>query len=341
MRRSMVRTRYEDARLGAIAEAKSLHRRLDSKHILSKNKQGFVDVFGVIEALNIPLVFDKLDALGFCLPFPSKGIMINKNRTLHIQRFTAAHELGHAVLEHQGSIDHRLNYRGGMDAPSSDPIQEVAADAFAAEFMLPRWLYKHHIQTQKWTVDRHLRNPEIVYQLSLRMGASYEATCWGLLSHKILSKTFVEELVSTEVALIKRSTVADSLPGNSWANVWRLSQKDNGAYYSADTQDLLRLDLSEGNIPQSAWDVSALRDVGFEVVSDETLSQLCSSSNVFDRRVVVRPPRKEFGEVLISQRNPEIPFAAENPMLGVMLDLGGKENGKFSRSLKRKKGLVA
>ena len=336
----MVRTRYEDARLEAIAEAKALHRRLDSKRKHSLSKQGFIDVFGVIEALNIPLVFDKLDALGFCLPFPLKGIMINKNRTLHVQRFTAGHELGHAVLEHEGSVDHKLNYRGGMDAPSSDPIQEVAADAFAAEFMLPRWLYKQHIQAQKWTVDRHLRNPEIVYQLSLRMGASYEATCWGLLSHKILTKSYVEELVSTEVALIKRSTVADSLPGNSWANVWRLSQKDNGAYYPADAQDLLRLDLPQGNMPQAEWDVSALKDVGFEVLSDEVLSQFDFSSNFTDRRVVVRPPSTDFGEVLISQRNPKVPFAAENPMLGVMLELGGKEIGKFSRGLKRKKGLV-
>jgi hypothetical protein len=42
------------------------------------------------------------------------------------------------------------------------------------------------IQSQGWTVDRHLRNPDIVYQFSLRMGASYEATCWGLLCHQIL-----------------------------------------------------------------------------------------------------------------------------------------------------------
>lgn len=337
----MVRNRYEDARLEAIAEAKALHRKLDTKSKLSKNKQGFIDVFGVIEALNIPLVFDKLDALGFCLPFPTKGIMINKNRTLHIQRFTAAHELGHAVLEHEGSVDHKLNYRGGIDAPSSDPIQEVAADAFAAEFMLPRWLYKQHIQAQRWTVDRHLRNPEIVYQLSLRMGASYEATCWGLLSHKILSKTFVEELVSTEVASIKRSTVADNLPGNSWANVWRLSQKDNGAYYPADAQDLVRLDLPQGNSPHSEWDVSALKEVGFEIVSDEVFSRFDYIDSSIDRRVVVRPPKSDFGEVLISQFNPGAPLAAENPMLGVMLELGGKEAGKFSRGLKRKKGLVA
>ena len=337
----MVRNRYENARLEAIAEAKSLHRRLDSKRKYAENKQGFVDVFGAIEGLNIPLVFDEIDALGFCLPFPSRGIMINKNRTLHVQRFTAAHELGHAVLEHEGSVDHRLNYRGGMDAPSSDPVQEVAADAFAAEFLLPRWLYKHHIQTQKWTVDRHLRNPNIVYQLSLRMGASYEAACWGLLSHKILAQTFVEELVATEVALIKRSTVADALPGNSWANVWRLSQKDNGAFYPGDSNDLLRLDLSESSNAISSWDISALEDVGFEIVSDEGLPSNAYDRNMSERRVVVRPPNKDFGEVLISRSNPNVMFDADSPILGVMLELGGKEVGKLSRGLKRKKGLVA
>ncbi|MEP1231289.1 MAG: ImmA/IrrE family metallo-endopeptidase [Litorimonas sp.] len=339
MKRYAVRNRYESARLEAISEAKALHRKLDTKRKFAVSKQGFVDVFGAIEDLKIPLVFDELDALGFCLPYPHLGIMINKNRSLHIQRFTAGHELGHAVLEHEGSVDHRLNYRGGMDAPSSDPVQEVAADAFAAEFMLPRWLYKQHIQTQGWSIDKHLRNPEIVYQLSLRMGASYEATCWGLLSHNILAKTFVEELVSTEVAMIKRSTVADNLPGNSWANVWRLSQKDNGAFYPADTQDLLRLDLSEVRDSRTTWDVTALKDVGFEILSDDT--QMAFDCVESDRRVVVRPPHKEIGEVLISQREPNASITAQSPILGVVLDLGGKEIGKLSRGLKRKRGLVA
>lgn len=40
--------------------------------------------------------------------------MVTTERSLHIQRFTAAHELGHVILEHRGSMDREILERGAF-----------------------------------------------------------------------------------------------------------------------------------------------------------------------------------------------------------------------------------
>jgi Zn-dependent peptidase ImmA (M78 family) len=225
----VARSRIAAARLDAVAAAKRVHR-LQSR---VTEGEGLVDVFEVIAELDVPLVFKPLNsALGLCLPAPLRGIIVTTRRGLHIQRFTAAHELGHVVLNHRGSVDRVILERGPLVPTDGRDLQEVAADAFAAEFLLPRWLYRHHVQSQGWTVAGHLRNPDIVYQLSLRLGASYEATCWGLVSHQILPHGEVNELLKAQVARLKASLGEEFKPANSWADVWRLTGKDNGARLS-------------------------------------------------------------------------------------------------------------
>jgi Zn-dependent peptidase ImmA (M78 family) len=209
------------ARLDAVAAAKQVHRDLDLQQRVTEGA-GLVDVFETIGELDIPLVFKPLSsALGLCLPPPLRGIMITTRRGLHIQRFTGAHELGHVIMEHRGSVDREILYRGPLTPIGGRDLQEIAADAFAAEFVLPRWLYRHHIRAQGWTVAGHLRNPDIVYQLSLRMGASYEATCWGLVSHQILPQGEVDALLRVQVATLKSRLGEEFRPGSSWSDVCR------------------------------------------------------------------------------------------------------------------------
>ena len=63
--------------------------------------------------------------------FPRAGIIVSTQRDLHVQRFTAAHELGHMVMGHEPSLDGEEI--GLWRGESSNP-QEVEADAFASEF---------------------------------------------------------------------------------------------------------------------------------------------------------------------------------------------------------------
>lgn len=67
-----------------------------------------IDVYEFIASRDIELVFHKLGGLlGAYLEIQRPGILVTTERPLAIQRFTAAHELGHAVLKHKIGVDGR------------------------------------------------------------------------------------------------------------------------------------------------------------------------------------------------------------------------------------------
>ncbi|MCW3474690.1 ImmA/IrrE family metallo-endopeptidase [Limobrevibacterium gyesilva] len=327
--------------MDAIAAAKRVHRELDLQRRVTGDA-GQIDVFETIGELDIPLVFKPLtSALGLCLPAPLRGIMVTTRRGLHIQRFTAAHELGHVILEHHGSVDCEILERGPFAPTGSRDLQEVAADAFAAEFLLPRWLYRHHIRSQGWTVNGHLRNPDVVYQLSLRMGASYEATCWGLVSHQILPQGEVDALRKVPVARLKSKLGGEFKPRNSWADVWRLTNKDNGARVVGNPDDLLRIELEEAAGSGYQWEVEALRGAGYLILSDE--SAFSRDPLLYGARAVriliARPPAAGVGTVTLRETQLWGNGAADDPAFSVALALQGPELGGLSRADRRRLGL--
>ena len=336
----MARSPIEAARLEAIAAAKQLHRQLDMpRRVIQGESQ--IDVFEAIIELGIPLVFKPLKtALGLCLPAPVRGIMVTTLRGLHVQRFTAAHELGHAVLEHQGSIDLEILERGPLPPPRGRDLREVSADAFAAEFLLPRWLYKHHVQAQSWTVNGHLRNPEIVYQLSLRMGTSYEATCWGLVSHQILPQHEVETLLASKVAKLKKRFSGEFDLENSWSDVWSLTKRDNGTQLRGNPDDLIRIELEEAAGTGHQWQANALLEAGYQILSDQTEF---SRDPLFygapsHRILVARPPASGNSSVTLHERQPWSENSSEDETFSISLALDGPEKGGLSRADRRRLG---
>lgn len=337
----MARSPAAAARLDAVAAAKQVHRELELERRVTEG-HGLIDVFEAIGELDIPLVFKPLTtALGLCLPAPLRGIMITTRRGLHIQRFTAAHELGHVVLEHKGSVDREILERGPLAPTGGRDLQEVAADAFAAEFLLPRWLYRHHIRSQGWTVSGHLRNPDIVYQLALRMGASYEATCWGLVSHQILPQGEVETLRKAPVVKLKGRLGGEFRPGSSWSDVWRLTKKDDGARLVGNPDDLLRIELDEAAGSGHQWQVEALREAGYVVLADESafsrdpLHYGAPSQRTF----IARPPEGGRGVVTLREHKPWMEPSPDDASFSIALALDGPEPGGLSRADRRRLGL--
>ena len=75
-----------------------------------------------------------------------------------------------------------------MQAQPTGEFQEIEADAFAVEFMMPRGLVAcmRFDRAGPFTI---FGEPSAVYQLSLRIGASYEATCWTLARHRFIQAT--------------------------------------------------------------------------------------------------------------------------------------------------------
>ena len=231
-----------------------------------------VDVFGTIEELGVSLLFRPLEGLlGACLRLSDAGagILVTTGRDLHMQRFTDAHELGHFVLEHEGSFDREIGFPGQI---TDRDHREVAADAFAAEFLMPRWLFFSMAKAHGWA-KKQLINPITVYQLSLRLAVSYEATCWGLLSHKILDVATVENLRRVAPKKIKQQLLGSVRLEDPWADVWLFDEHDEGASFQAGPHDLFIANLAEHSGSGYLWDTESLGETEFTIIEDQSRRQ--------------------------------------------------------------------
>lgn len=72
---------------------------------------------------------------------PNKLVVVSKDFPKSVQKFTAAHELGHAILHDQAILHRDLpsDYLGGRASRSQEEIQ---ADKFATYFLMPEVLIK-------------------------------------------------------------------------------------------------------------------------------------------------------------------------------------------------------
>jgi predicted secreted protein len=281
-----------DAILRGVGGATETH---DAFRLRERHEDGLsaIDVFALIEELQIPLQFLALDALlGTCIRISNTevGILVTTQRDLHMQRFTAAHELGHFVLEHsENSLDREVRMPG--DTQGRDP-REIEADAFAAEFLMPKWLVRSMADRRGWWAAEALRQPSVVYQLSLRLAASYEATCWGLASHDFIERADAEALIGNGKRLkdVKRTALQGVPLDDSWADVWQLGATDDGARIEAGPNDLFVIDLEERAAAGFRWDFRQAADAGFALLADESTFDEAVVGGPSRRRVVLRAP---------------------------------------------------
>lgn len=261
-----------NAILNGAQRAAELHTELGLRRDLKAGERP-VDVIEVIHKVGLLLLFRPLSSLlGAYLPNGSGGgILVTTQRDLHVQRFTAAHELGHHVLQHTApSLDSDVGYVARGEANGYD-LQELEADSFAAEFLLPAWLIVAHAKRRQWGKS-DLRNSDTVYQLSLRLGASYSATCWALFSNKFIDLATARTLARTPPKECKQR----ALPGYSpptWSrrDVWLLSKHDQGAEILGNPDDLLVLSLDEHVNAGYVWDMTPLTSAGFHIADDKRI----------------------------------------------------------------------
>jgi Zn-dependent peptidase ImmA (M78 family) len=195
-----------DAVLEGTRAAAELHERLDTRTMIEKSGSA-INVFGTIVNSKIPLVFQPLDGLlGAYLTKPSQGIIVTTKRPLSVQRFTAAHELGHATMHHEPSLDDEATIARAESPNAVYDARETAANTFATDFLLPRWFMITQMTRHHWTLGS-LTDPQVVYQLALRAGASFEATTIALLRHRLVSESDFTRLRQTTVRNIKQSLI--------------------------------------------------------------------------------------------------------------------------------------
>lgn len=330
---------YADAVRRGTQFAARLHKKLNLKASMDV-RGGDVDVFRVIHTLGLPLLLRPLSGLlGAYLSEPSPGILVTTQRQLSIQRFTAAHELGHHYMGHQPSLDDENVLRRMMvpDSSYSDPeFQEAEANAFAVAFMMPRWLIHWHLKRQGWSIH-DIQLPECVYQLSLRVGASYEATCWTLLRQKILTRIQVRTLLETRPRFLKDILLEPYIPPDRHGNVWLLTERDADTQIDGSRNDLFVLQLKEHCGGGYLWDLDQLRASGFGIIRDAQEVISADEREIggpMYRRITASPPESYLGNLQLDERRP---WGTDDPLsqLTFSLDFTGPEEAGLSRAEKR------
>ncbi|MGB3471103.1 MAG: ImmA/IrrE family metallo-endopeptidase [Erythrobacter sp.] len=326
---------YEGAvRAGAMAAGR-LHRRLETQAFIEKYG-GNVDVFGTIHSLGLPLLLRPLKGLlGAYLSSPAPGVLVTTERPMSIQRFTAAHELGHFAMEHEPSLDDESILRRMPISPEpGSKFEETEADAFAIAFMMPKWLIAQHCAQQNWTtID--LRRPNVAYQLSLRIGASYEATCRTLVRYNLITTSIMRDLLETKPRSLKVDLLLDYKPANYRGDVWLLTEKDEGARLDGSRNDLFVLKLTEHSGGGYLWDLDQLMASGFAVVRDEREAFDAEAiGGPVVRRVTAAPEAAHCGRMSLNERRPWQPASA-NASLTIDYDLTGPEQQGLSRAERR------
>jgi len=216
---------------------------------LGTSMQARVDIFRIIEGAGIWLMFQPLRELfgSYQRREDAAGIIISSNHPSSLQRFTAAHEYGHHVLGHEGSLDleRQIERWTGDLRP-----HEITAQAFASEFLMPLELVNRALRRIGLSIRPSELSAQDVYRLSVELGVSYSACINQLVALNKLSVGAARPLRRQRPIEIKE-TLGGKRPENPRADIWLLDETQAGRELAIRVDDEVHVFLEE--IPSSGY----------------------------------------------------------------------------------------
>ena len=207
-----------------------------------------IDVFGLCEQLGLWLAFLPLDGLlGSYLPEGSGGALITTQRPISIQRYTAAHELGHWRLHHSRgpSLDTEEQVLGDTQDES-----EQLAQIFAASLLMPPPLV---FGTLKRLGAQRDVSPVDAYTVAREAGVSYEAAVRQLANLDAISGFTANELLKIRPLKIKTEIGRGQRPVVGTADVWPVDEQWHGQRLRVHTDDEVVISLPENRSTGYRW----------------------------------------------------------------------------------------
>lgn len=311
--------------LRAMKLAASTHRELGT------DLKEQVDIYLAIERLGVTLAFEQLEDLsGAYLPAADNtgglaGIIINERHPRSRQRYTAGHELGHHLRDGVHVADRETDFLGRSSTVRDE--RELAADAFASWFLMPRLLVRHLAR------ELHLgdqQTPEQIYTLSLRLGTSYLATATHLVNLAMLGPAAYRRAIAVTPKWIKAQLGVHG-PGDSWGDVWRIRQDGDASSATPQPGDEIVIELTE--IPSTGyiWQLErsphrvSLIETTFEAPEDNEGEESYGASGT--RLLTLRVEEPGITEVDVVKRHPWEPNAEAVERFSVKLAIAEKERG--------------
>ncbi len=324
-------TLYQRAARSGVRAALREHQRLGTQFTSR------VEIFDVIEDERIWLFFHRLGNLygAYKRYGDTAGIIINSQHPLTLQRYTAAHEYGHHVLGHAASADDeaRISRR-------PQDLREVAAQAFAGEFLMPLQLVNYTLRTMGLS-GRHLPlTANQVYQMALEFGVSYSAAVTQLvLQHKLT--TVAGQQLQRESPLTLKTKLAGVRPVDSWADVWLLDESQEGRRFTPRLRDEIHILLAETPSTGYIWQlvdpapsVLALIDDQFETGDRDDIIGGSGTRHVAFRVANVGASRIRLEKRRPWQRDGETPTSFE-ATVSAIAPLTGDANEGLSEDQKQ------
>lgn len=217
-----------------------------------------IDAEHLASALDVLVMYRKFEHLlgGFLIEDGTPGIIVNWDRPRGLVHMTCAHELGHFALGHESTSDTTV------DVSMNAALVERSANQFAYALLAPSWLVAQTMRRQRWGRNS-LRNPSVVYQMSLRLGMSYKATVWSLnrLGHLTVSEAL--GIVDVQPITLKRDLLGGAVPNNSRSDVWMLTEADRDRVLEPGLGDQMVFDLPNHAGSGHLWSVDDAQSDGF------------------------------------------------------------------------------
>lgn len=229
-----------------IAAAESANRLLDEAGI-DQTRQ--IDVFGLCEDLGLWLAFLPLDnLLGAYIPEGVGGVMITTARPVSVQRFTAAHELGHWRMDH----GHGLALDGAEHILGRSPLEaEQLAQFFGANLLMPPPLVYGVLERS--LIDGGNVRPDHVYAVAREAGVSYEAAARQLRNLDVIGGPDLTELLQLRLIKVKAQLALGRRPINGYADVWPVNEQWSDQVLSLRVEDEVVVSLPENRTTGYRW----------------------------------------------------------------------------------------
>lgn len=208
-----------------------------------------VDIYAAIRRLRLWLLFEPLEGLFgmYQRQDEAAGVMVNVKVHPALQRYTAAHELGHHVMGHEAAADpeSHINHWSNLDA------QELAAQMFAAEFLMP--LAAVNAAAAALGIASRNVDEMGVYQLSLRLRTSYAAMITRLQTLGWLRATQVAAFRTVAPKKLKLRLLGRPL-ADPQGDVWLVTDRERRTTVAPLVGDELVFSLEETPSTGYRWD---------------------------------------------------------------------------------------